>query len=174
VIEGILRIPLRRFEDERGWLMELRRESLLPKPTRQTNVSFSRRGVIRGLHYHERGQDDLFVCLEGTARVVVYADDGRVVDIVEKAGTVDLRYDVPPSDRAVVGLYCYPPDVFDAIERLEPSSRGELEITDVNRHYAREGRLVVREVEGWWEDAGKHWQHLAQIGRKIEQTGVNR
>jgi dTDP-4-dehydrorhamnose 3,5-epimerase len=71
VIEGILRLPLRRFEDERGWLMELRRESLLPKPTRQTNVSWSRRGVIRGLHYHERGQDDLFVCLEGTIRVVV-------------------------------------------------------------------------------------------------------
>ena len=67
----ILRFPLRRFEDERGWLMELRRESSLPKPTRQTNLSFSRAGVIRGLHYHERGQDDLFVCLEGMVRVVV-------------------------------------------------------------------------------------------------------
>ncbi|HEV2713121.1 MAG TPA: dTDP-4-dehydrorhamnose 3,5-epimerase family protein [Gaiellaceae bacterium] len=64
-------IPLRRFEDERGWFVELRRESLLPKRTVQTNLSFSRRGVIRGLHYHERGQDDLFVCLEGKARVVV-------------------------------------------------------------------------------------------------------
>ena len=71
MIEGLLRLPLRRFEDERGWLIELRRESLLPKPTRQTNVSWSRRGVIRGLHYHERGQDDLFVCLEGMIRVVV-------------------------------------------------------------------------------------------------------
>ena len=69
-MEGILVLPLRRFEDERGWLVELRRESRLPKPTRQTNLSFSRRGTIRGLHYHERGQDDLFVCLEGTARVV--------------------------------------------------------------------------------------------------------
>ncbi len=71
MIDGLIRLPLRRFEDERGWLMELRRESLLPKPTRQTNVSWSRRGVIRGLHYHERGQDDLFVCLEGMIRVVV-------------------------------------------------------------------------------------------------------
>jgi dTDP-4-dehydrorhamnose 3,5-epimerase len=71
VIAGLLRLRLRRFEDERGWLAELRRDSLLPKPTRQTNLSFSRQGVIRGLHYHERGQDDLFVCLEGTARVVV-------------------------------------------------------------------------------------------------------
>ena len=41
------------------------RASALPKPMRQTNVSFSRQGVIRGLHYHERGQDDLFVCLAG-------------------------------------------------------------------------------------------------------------
>jgi dTDP-4-dehydrorhamnose 3,5-epimerase len=71
VIEGLQRFPLRRFEDARGWLMELRRESLLPKQSRQTNLSFSRRGVIRGLHYHERGQDDLFACIRGTARVVV-------------------------------------------------------------------------------------------------------
>jgi dTDP-4-dehydrorhamnose 3,5-epimerase len=70
VIEGVQVIPLRRFEDERGWFVELRRESLLRKRTRQTNLSFSRAGTIRGLHYHERGQDDLFCCLEGTARVV--------------------------------------------------------------------------------------------------------
>ena len=70
-VDGVLRIPLRRFEDERGWFCELRRDSLLPRRTVQTNVSFSRAGVIRGLHYHERGQDDLFVCLEGRARVVV-------------------------------------------------------------------------------------------------------
>jgi dTDP-4-dehydrorhamnose 3,5-epimerase len=70
-MEGLVRIPLRRFDDERGWFMELRRESSLPKPTLQTNVSFSQAGTIRGLHYHERGQDDLFACLQGTARVVV-------------------------------------------------------------------------------------------------------
>jgi len=71
VIDGLIRLPLRRFEDERGWFMELRRESRLPKPTRQTNISWSRRGTIRGLHYHERGQDDLFICIDGTIRVVV-------------------------------------------------------------------------------------------------------
>ena len=70
-VEGVRRIPLRRFEDERGWFCELRRDSALPRPTVQTNVSLSRRGVIRGLHYHERGQDDLFACLQGTARVVI-------------------------------------------------------------------------------------------------------
>jgi dTDP-4-dehydrorhamnose 3,5-epimerase len=70
VIEDVRVLPLRRFEDERGWFVELRRESSLPKRTRQTNLSFSRAGTIRGLHYHERGQDDLFCCLSGTARVV--------------------------------------------------------------------------------------------------------
>jgi dTDP-4-dehydrorhamnose 3,5-epimerase len=70
-LPGVEVIPLRRFEDERGWFVELRRESAMLRPTVQTNVSFSRKGVIRGLHYHERGQDDLFACLEGTARVVV-------------------------------------------------------------------------------------------------------
>jgi len=71
VIDGLLRIPLERHEDARGWVLELRRESTLPRRTVQTNVSFSRRGVIRGLHFHERGQDDLFVCLQGRARAVV-------------------------------------------------------------------------------------------------------
>jgi glucose-1-phosphate thymidylyltransferase len=68
-------IPLRRFDDARGWLTEMARTSGLPKPIRQTNVSFSRRGTIRGLHYHERGQDDLFVCLQGKARVVALDRD---------------------------------------------------------------------------------------------------
>ena len=63
-------IPLERFDDSRGWFSELARQSALPKPTQQTNVSFSRKGTIRGLHYHERGQDDLFICLQGSARVV--------------------------------------------------------------------------------------------------------
>ena len=71
MIEGVRQIPLRKFEDSRGWFMELARASTLPKPIAQTNLSFSRAGVIRGLHYHERGQDDLFLCLQGMVRVVV-------------------------------------------------------------------------------------------------------
>jgi dTDP-4-dehydrorhamnose 3,5-epimerase len=67
----IRRLPLTRHADERGWFSELVRASELPKPVRQANLSFSRKGVIRGLHYHERGQDDLFVCLQGMVRVVV-------------------------------------------------------------------------------------------------------
>jgi dTDP-4-dehydrorhamnose 3,5-epimerase len=71
LIEGIVRISLHKHEDERGWFLELRRDTKLPASMPQTNVSFSHAGVIRGLHYHARGQDDLFACLRGTARVVV-------------------------------------------------------------------------------------------------------
>jgi dTDP-4-dehydrorhamnose 3,5-epimerase len=71
VVSDVRLIPLRRFEDGRGWFTELMRASQLPKPVRQSNLVFSRQGVIRGLHYHERGQDDLFVCLQGMVRVVV-------------------------------------------------------------------------------------------------------
>jgi dTDP-4-dehydrorhamnose 3,5-epimerase len=71
VIDGVRLIPLQRFEDERGWFTELMRASQLPLPVRQSNLVWSRKGVIRGLHYHERGQCDLFACLQGMVRVVV-------------------------------------------------------------------------------------------------------
>jgi glucose-1-phosphate thymidylyltransferase len=105
--------------------------------------------------------------------VVVYGEDGRVTDVVEKAGVVDLRYDAPPSSDAVVGLYCYSPDVFDLIRDLRPSSRGELEITDVNRSYAEAGTLACHRVTGWWEDAGTQ-ESLPEIGALIGRTGVNK
>jgi dTDP-4-dehydrorhamnose 3,5-epimerase len=71
MIDGLRRLPLQRHADDRGWFGELARASALSKPIRQVNVSYSRRGVVRGLHYHERGQDDVFVCLSGMVRVVV-------------------------------------------------------------------------------------------------------
>ena len=71
MIEGVEVYPLRMHEDERGWFIELMRSSNLPKPVKQSNLVFSREGVIRGLHYHERGQSDLFACLTGMVRIVV-------------------------------------------------------------------------------------------------------
>ena len=71
MIDGVEVYPLPRYEDERGWFMELMRSSNLPKQVKQSNLVFSRKGVIRGLHYHERGQSDLFACLSGMVRIVV-------------------------------------------------------------------------------------------------------
>jgi glucose-1-phosphate thymidylyltransferase len=75
-------------------------------------------------------------------------ENGRIVEIVEKPSD-------PPTRLAVTGLYCYPPDVFDVVESLEPSARGELEITDVNNHYVRAGALEYDVFEGYWGDAGE-------------------
>jgi glucose-1-phosphate thymidylyltransferase len=60
----------------------------------------------------------------------------------------------PKSDYAVSGVYLYPPDVFDVIRTLKPSARGELEVTDVNNHYLRQGRLGYGVLQGYWTDAG--------------------
>ena len=93
--------------------------------------------------------------------------DGRLVRVVEKP-------DEPPSEYAVTGVYFYDGAVWDVLPSLEPSGRGELEISDVNRYYALHGRLDACRVDGWWEDAGKHWQHLGDIGRRIADTGANK
>lgn len=71
----------------------------------------------------------------------------RIVSIEEKPKK-------PKSDFAVAGIYVYPPDVFEVIRTLRPSARGELEITDVNRHYLEQGRLGYTTLPGYWTDAG--------------------
>ncbi|MCI0463969.1 MAG: NTP transferase domain-containing protein [Gemmataceae bacterium] len=73
--------------------------------------------------------------------------DERVISIEEKPAQ-------PRSDLAVAGIYIYPSDVFEVIRGLKPSRRGELEITDVNRHYLQQERLGFTRLEGYWTDAG--------------------
>ncbi len=60
----------------------------------------------------------------------------------------------PKSNYAVVGIYVYPADVFEVISTLKPSRRGELEITDVNNFYLKEGRMGSSILDGYWTDAG--------------------
>lgn len=78
---------------------------------------------------------------------VAEMDGDKIIGIEEKPHQ-------PKSKYAVTGIYFYPPDVFDVIENLEPSDRGELEITDVNNYYIRKGRMTYSILEGWWTDAG--------------------
>ncbi len=73
--------------------------------------------------------------------------DGQIVEIIEKPKD-------PPSDYAVTGFYMYDARVFDICNGLEPSLRGELEITDVNNWYLGRGELTHDVLEGWWTDAG--------------------
>ena len=67
---------------------------------------------------------------------------------------IEEKPEHPKSDFAVAGIYVYPPDVFDVIKHLSPSRRGELEITDVNRHYLEAGKLGYSMLQGYWTDAG--------------------
>jgi glucose-1-phosphate thymidylyltransferase len=89
-------------------------------------------------------------------------EDGRVAEILEKP-------DDPPTRLAVTGLYCYPPDVFDVVQRLEPSARGELEITDVNNHYVREGALEYDVFQGYWGDAGESIEAYYDVNDRIRR-----
>jgi glucose-1-phosphate thymidylyltransferase len=84
-------------------------------------------------------------------------DPGRygVVDLQgDRITSIEEKPEHPKSDYAVTGIYVYPPDVFGFIKTLKPSRRGELEITDVNRHYLEHGRLGYSFFEGYWTDAG--------------------
>ena len=76
----------------------------------------------------------------------------------------------PPSNLAVIGVYMFPPDVFQIVRRLKPSARGELEITDVNNAYVRRGRMEYEIVDGWWMDAGENHEALLRanvvVGRE--------
>lgn len=88
------------------------------------------------------------VALEDARRFGVAAFDGdRIVSIIEKPGS-------PPSDLVVTGCYMYDPRVFEIIQGLQPSARGELEITDVNNAYIARGELSYEILNGWWTDAG--------------------
>lgn len=70
-----------------------------------------------------------------------------ITEIIEKPKN-------PPNNFAVTGLYIYDNQVFDFIGGIKPSDRGELEITDVNNHYAREKKLRFKKMQGFWRDAG--------------------
>ena len=72
---------------------------------------------------------------------------GRIAGIEEKPEN-------PKSNYAVTGIYLYDGTVFDKCRVLKPSHRGELEITDVNNAYIREGTMTFSMLDGWWTDAG--------------------
>ena len=90
----------------------------------------------------------------------------RVVSVVEKPRR-------PPSPYAVIGIYFYDATVFDFIRGLEPSKRGELEITDVNNHYIDAGVMTYEILKGWWTDAGT-FESLQHASLLVARGGANK
>jgi glucose-1-phosphate thymidylyltransferase len=97
---------------------------------------------------------------------VAKIDGERVERIIEKPKE-------PVSDLAVVGIYFYDSLVFDFIDKLEPSDRGELEITDVNNMYLEQGLLTHAMLDGWWTDAGT-FDSLLRANRMVAESGANK
>ncbi|MCK5269740.1 MAG: NTP transferase domain-containing protein [Sedimentisphaerales bacterium] len=92
-------------------------------------------------------------------------DKGNVLGIEEKPSQ-------PKSNYAVIGIYMYDELVFDIISDLKPSGRGELEITDVNNAYIRQGTMTSEILQGWWTDAGTI-ESLHRAGLMIAEDGAN-
>ena len=91
----------------------------------------------------------------------------RIVDIEEKP-------ERPKSNLAVTGIYMYDARVFDIVRTLEPSKRGELEITDVNNAYIQAGEMTFEYLEGWWADAGESIDFWLRANNLVKRDGANR
>ena len=97
--------------------------------------------------------------------VAELSEQGKLTGIIEKPKH-------PPSNLAVTGIYFYDSDVFDICEGLNPSGRGELEITDVNNQYLENGNLTYDHLEGWWTDAGT-FESLHRASNLVANGGAN-
>lgn len=89
----------------------------------------------------------------------------KILNIVEKPKK-------PASNLAVTGIYMYDNTVYDIIKTLEPSGRGELEITDVNNAYIKKGNMSFSELKGWWTDAGT-FESLLNASNLVAKSGAN-
>ncbi len=88
--------------------------------------------------------------------VPTFNEKGSVISLTEKPTE-------PASNFAVTGLYLYDSTVYQVIKGLKPSGRGELEITDVNNEYIRQGLLTHSQLQGYWRDAGT-FEALQEVG----------
>ena len=93
--------------------------------------------------------------------VAILDDQERIIKIIEKPTGL------APPQSVVTGAYVYPPDVFDLIEKLSPSGRRELEVSDLNQLYVDQGRVVPYDIPCEWYDCGESIEHYYRVNHKI-------
>jgi glucose-1-phosphate thymidylyltransferase len=93
---------------------------------------------------------------------VIELNGDRVVSIVEKPKR-------PKGNLAQTGVYFYDDRVFDFVKRQKPSGRGELEVTDLNSFYVKEGTMIVEVMDGYWIDAGTSADELLAAGNRVAE-----
>lgn len=110
--------------------------------------------VILGDNYFEDNFSKEFIDFEDGASIFV-----KKVENPKRFGVffdnyIEEKPESPKSNLAVTGLYLYTKKVFDSLNDLKISKRGELEITDVNNFFCKKNNIVVNEVKGFWSDMG--------------------
>lgn len=115
----------------------------------------------------DNSSDEAHIFLKGVSNPQSYGVpkliDGKIVEILEKPNE-------PPSPYAVTGFYLYTPDVFDVIKTIQPSARGELEISHVNDHYVKKGTLSHTMLDGFWGDCGESIDHMMAVARYVQEN----
>jgi len=91
----------------------------------------------------------------------------------DKVVGIEEKPENPRSSLAVIGIYIYDSRVYDIVRTLKPSGRGELEITDVNNAYIKEGTMTSEVLEGWWGDCGESFDSMLDTANLIAETGAN-
>jgi glucose-1-phosphate thymidylyltransferase len=131
-----------------------------------------------------RGAVDAFKAQEKGARILLKeVTDAERFGVAEFRGEhiigIEEKPSHPKSKYAVTGIYMYDSTVFDKIHTCKPSHRNELEITDVNNAYIREGAMTFSYLDGWWTDAGTFESLLraanlvARSRQEIEKEGTD-
>jgi glucose-1-phosphate thymidylyltransferase len=131
----------------------------------------SLRPVVENFERQESGGRIVLAQLEEDEHLrhlgVAVMDGDRVTEIVEKPKS-------PPSRFAVTGIYFYDHQVWDMLPGLEPSARGELEITDVNNWYVGRGGMEADVAGGFWGDAGESIDAYYEVNDFVRRNGVNK
>lgn len=129
-------------------------------------IEKSIRGAVEDFERQDRGAKILL-------KEVPDAERFGVAELVgDRIAGIEEKPRFPKSNYAVTGVYLYDGTVFDKVKELVPSGRGELEITDVNNAYIREGTMTYAHMEGWWTDAGTFESLLKATNLVAESHGI--